>query len=134
MSGPVDQDTVSQSLFVNSALQIAGISAVLLYDYIITLGPEIEYIWRRPKRLSSHIFFVFRYFGVLGGFFAVASNLWEVPPECRRKCPSFALRLLAIIYATQMHTSSLRPPVLRWRNSHCCLRLDDAARLCNIRA
>ncbi|KAF5318711.1 hypothetical protein D9619_010637 [Psilocybe cf. subviscida] len=39
---------------------------LLVYDYLITIGDEIEYLWKRPKTRSSLWFFVTRYMGLVG--------------------------------------------------------------------
>ena len=42
-------------------------TAILYYDYILTLPDEIEYIWKNPRRLSTLFYFLCRY--------ALAANL-----------------------------------------------------------
>ncbi|KAF5357591.1 hypothetical protein D9758_007477 [Tetrapyrgos nigripes] len=41
-------------------------STFLLYDHLLTLGMEIQYIWLKPKRRSAYWFFTLRYFATIG--------------------------------------------------------------------
>ncbi|TFK32683.1 hypothetical protein BDQ12DRAFT_771575, partial [Crucibulum laeve] len=41
-------------------------SAIFYYDHLITLGNEINYLWRRPKGASAYWFFFNRYLAFFG--------------------------------------------------------------------
>ncbi|KAG5730740.1 hypothetical protein E4T56_gene3480 [Termitomyces sp. T112] len=53
-------DAAQESLIINF-LHIAALS-ILFYDYLITSGDEVEYVWRRLKTKSTYLFFLNRYF------------------------------------------------------------------------
>lgn len=42
---------------------------MLVYDYMLTFGDEIEYIWRRPITNVKVIYLILRYGVALGEFF-----------------------------------------------------------------
>jgi hypothetical protein len=42
---------------------------MLVYDYILTFGDEIEYIWRRPVTSVKVIYLILRYGVALGEIF-----------------------------------------------------------------
>jgi hypothetical protein len=50
---------------------IPDVSALLYYDYLLTLPDEIEYIWKKPKKLSTAFYFCCRYY-------IVANLLWTL--------------------------------------------------------
>jgi len=53
-------------MFVISALRIL-IAAILLYDYILTFGREVELFWKWPRRTFPFVLFIAsRYLMVLG--------------------------------------------------------------------
>ncbi|RXW20545.1 hypothetical protein EST38_g5305 [Candolleomyces aberdarensis] len=51
-------------------IQIASL-ALLYYDYLLTLPDEIEYIWKKPKKLSTVFYVCCRYY-------LVANLLWTL--------------------------------------------------------
>ncbi|KAF5349869.1 hypothetical protein D9758_014020 [Tetrapyrgos nigripes] len=57
--------------------------SILFWDYIITFGDEINYIWTRPKILSSYCFLLIRYVALLGEIpvtvvkFSMMSTSWQ---------------------------------------------------------
>ncbi|KAF8452886.1 hypothetical protein L210DRAFT_681009 [Boletus edulis BED1] len=58
-----DPQTTLEHLVVNNYISLAGIT-VVVYDYIITISREIEYIWLRPWTWVSMMFVVVRYIGL----------------------------------------------------------------------
>ncbi|KAF4616819.1 hypothetical protein D9613_008367 [Agrocybe pediades] len=64
---PFDHDPEStvREILVHNYLHIFAISC-LYYDHFVTVGQEIEYLWKRPKRHSSYWFFANRYVAFFG--------------------------------------------------------------------
>ncbi|KAF9262728.1 hypothetical protein L218DRAFT_928716 [Marasmius fiardii PR-910] len=57
----------------------------LIWDHIITLGSEIQYVWSHPKSRSSYFFLFLRYFGLLSMISIVAVELYPLEEEgCKR--------------------------------------------------
>ncbi|TFK31908.1 hypothetical protein BDQ12DRAFT_671501 [Crucibulum laeve] len=64
-------------------------SAILYYDHLITLGNEINYLWRRPRRAGAYWFFLNRYLAFFGnvivtdpGFAALSAKSQPTPSLC----------------------------------------------------
>ncbi|KAJ6568992.1 hypothetical protein B0H19DRAFT_1256677 [Mycena capillaripes] len=55
--------------------------AVLCYDHLLTFGDEINFIWRRPKRLSFFLFVTLRYVSLLSNIGMMVLALGDVPLE-----------------------------------------------------
>ncbi|KAF9262734.1 hypothetical protein L218DRAFT_1000304 [Marasmius fiardii PR-910] len=53
----------------------------LIWDHIITLGSEIQYVWSHPKSRSSYFFLFLRYFGLLSMISIVAVELYPLEEE-----------------------------------------------------
>ncbi|KAL1716163.1 hypothetical protein EV715DRAFT_293485 [Schizophyllum commune] len=73
---------LAKSLFINNAMHLTSM-AILVYDHIITLAMEIEYVWLRPKNRASHVFFVFRYTALIVTVLATVLGLWTAPLKVR---------------------------------------------------
>ncbi|KAF5374259.1 hypothetical protein D9758_004700 [Tetrapyrgos nigripes] len=62
-----DANTLPIRRMVHRYMYLLGINAIfiaiLFWDYIITFGDEVKYIWTRPKILSSYCFLIIRYLG-----------------------------------------------------------------------
>ncbi|KAF8428952.1 hypothetical protein L210DRAFT_3116192 [Boletus edulis BED1] len=58
-----DIQTTLELLVLNNYLSLTSV-AVVVYDYIITISREIEYIWLRPWSWVSTMFIVVRYIGL----------------------------------------------------------------------
>ncbi|KAJ7751496.1 hypothetical protein DFH07DRAFT_826249 [Mycena maculata] len=56
----------ARDLILLDCLRLVGIT-FLYYDHLITLGDEINLLWRRGKSLSSYCFFANRYFAFFSG-------------------------------------------------------------------
>ncbi|KAJ6593088.1 hypothetical protein B0H19DRAFT_1245902 [Mycena capillaripes] len=63
-----------------------ALSVFLCYDHLLTLESEINYIWKRPKRLSFFLFVILRYLALLSNFGMLYLKFGEVPLE---KCLFF---------------------------------------------
>ncbi|KAG2119346.1 hypothetical protein DEU56DRAFT_918637 [Suillus clintonianus] len=54
--------TVNSSIFIS--YWIVAVAAVVVYDWVLTLGQEIELIWRQRWSLMTVLYLVIRYIGV----------------------------------------------------------------------
>ncbi|KAJ7712534.1 hypothetical protein DFH07DRAFT_974931 [Mycena maculata] len=54
---------------------------VLSYDHLLTLESEINFVWKRPKRLSFFLFITLRYVSPLNNIGMIALNFGNVPLE-----------------------------------------------------
>ncbi|KAI5988993.1 hypothetical protein EDD15DRAFT_2285692 [Pisolithus albus] len=42
-------------------------SALMVYDYLISIDREVEYIWKRPRTTTTILYLIVRYFGTAYG-------------------------------------------------------------------
>ncbi|EFI27848.1 hypothetical protein CC1G_14341 [Coprinopsis cinerea okayama7 len=56
----IKQDSVRRHRFVQFCIQFASLTLVY-YDYLLTLGREVQYVWRRKFHVLTVIFFFCRY-------------------------------------------------------------------------
>ncbi|KAL1679563.1 hypothetical protein EV122DRAFT_263596 [Schizophyllum commune] len=92
---------LAKSLFINNAMHLTSM-AILVYDHIITLAMEIEYVWLRPKNRASHVFFVFRYTALIVTVLATVLGLWTAPLKTCRAIRNFrfaAFTTMAVVVA-----------------------------------
>ncbi|THV01616.1 hypothetical protein K435DRAFT_836775 [Dendrothele bispora CBS 962.96] len=61
----------------------------LLYDQLLMLGMEIQYIWMKRKRRSAYWFFLLRYFVSTGEIVILVSRFWGA--GCESRCLSFQM-------------------------------------------
>ncbi|KAF7340460.1 hypothetical protein MVEN_01966200 [Mycena venus] len=54
---------------------------ILCYDHLLTLRDEVQFVWRKPKRLSFFIFVVLRYVSLLSNIGMLVLRLGPVPLE-----------------------------------------------------
>ncbi|KAF9469555.1 hypothetical protein BDZ94DRAFT_1242693 [Collybia nuda] len=85
----------AQEIIIHNCLHVLAVS-ILFYDHFITLGREIEYIWKRPKSISSYYFFLNRYTALLGTLVVTVLSLTTLPLQ---SCKNYntARQLLLII-------------------------------------
>ncbi|KAL1685797.1 hypothetical protein GGG16DRAFT_97535 [Schizophyllum commune] len=79
-----------------------SLMAILVYDHIITLATEVEYVWLRPKNRASHVFFVFRYTALIVTVSATVLGLWTAPLKTCRAIRNFrfaAFTTMAVVVA-----------------------------------
>jgi len=69
---------------------------ILCYDHLLTLETEINFMWKRPKRLSFFLFLILRYLPLLSNIGMLFLRFGEVPLE---KCHdwNFAKKTLIIL-------------------------------------
>ncbi|KAL1730851.1 hypothetical protein EV714DRAFT_249633 [Schizophyllum commune] len=92
---------LAKSLFINNAMHLTSM-AILVYDHIITLAMEVEYVWLRPKNRASHVFFVFRYTALIVTVLATVLGLWTAPLKTCRAIRNFrfaAFTTMAVVVA-----------------------------------
>lgn len=75
---------LGESLRANLALPLTSSTAIAYYDYLLTLGGEIELFWKKPRRSWAFTFFVAnRYILVLGRLPTIAFLFWTLPENVR---------------------------------------------------
>ncbi|KAF9555896.1 hypothetical protein CPC08DRAFT_695015 [Agrocybe pediades] len=76
-------------LFIDNCLHVFAIS-FLYYDHLITIGAEVEYIWKRPKGYSSYWFIANRYIPFFGNIAVTLLGYYvELPLESCKKYTLF---------------------------------------------
>ncbi|EJD44871.1 hypothetical protein AURDEDRAFT_166053 [Auricularia subglabra TFB-10046 SS5] len=71
---------VTDSLFATVCCCFAALTWVT-YDHLITLHDEMEYVWKRPTRLGSVLYYAVRYVGMLGISSMIGIYLWPTLSE-----------------------------------------------------
>ncbi|KAH7920549.1 hypothetical protein BV22DRAFT_793383 [Leucogyrophana mollusca] len=64
-------ESAVQSIYYNNCFM--AVATLLVYDYLLTIGQEDEYVWQRPMSLMSFLYYVVRYVGL---FVAIVAALW----------------------------------------------------------
>jgi len=54
---------------------------ILLYDHLLTVESEVNFVWRKPKRISFFIFVALRYMSLLSNIGMVALRFGSMPLE-----------------------------------------------------
>ncbi|KAJ7049556.1 hypothetical protein C8F01DRAFT_754074 [Mycena amicta] len=67
---------------------------ILSYDHLLTLGPEIEYVWRKRKHLSFFLFIPLRYISLVSNISMVFLTFGSVSIE---RCHAWNLGKIALI-------------------------------------
>jgi hypothetical protein len=83
------------------------LSAVLLYSSLLFFSREVEYIWRRPRQITTWLYVLYQYPGVLAQVIwaVIVSTVFKAGPEpLAAKCVS----LLAVRYILQALTLRCR--------------------------
>ncbi|KAF9558567.1 hypothetical protein CPC08DRAFT_638831, partial [Agrocybe pediades] len=77
---------------VHNYLHMFAISC-LYYDHFVTVGQEIEYLWKRPKRHSSYWFFANRYVAFFGNIAVTVLGFTDLYSQClkHRSCKKYNL-------------------------------------------
>ncbi|KAH7919997.1 hypothetical protein BV22DRAFT_1133427 [Leucogyrophana mollusca] len=65
-------ESTAQSLYYDNCFSVAT-ATILVYDYFLTVGQEVEYVWQRPMSLMSFLYYVVRYLGL---FVGIVEALW----------------------------------------------------------
>jgi hypothetical protein len=65
--------TISSSRFFSYVI-VAG-SSVLVYDWVLTFGKEIELIWKRRWSLVTVLYLNLRYIGIINAALILLPNL-----------------------------------------------------------
>ncbi|KAI0635333.1 hypothetical protein C8Q77DRAFT_1107469 [Trametes polyzona] len=84
------------SVYIHNYLHLTGV-VVLYYDYFLTFGEELARVWKKPRSVSSILFFLNRYLPILGDIAVNTGNFYVFPNE--RGCRQYAFfrQLLLII-------------------------------------
>ncbi|KAJ7049569.1 hypothetical protein C8F01DRAFT_1093371 [Mycena amicta] len=67
---------------------------ILSYDHLLTLGPEIEYVWRKRKRFSFFLFIPLRYISLVSNISMVFLTFGTVSIQ---RCQAWNLGKIALI-------------------------------------
>jgi len=92
----MDSDTLAAMAFgqrFTDAFFLAPLT-LLLYDHLLTFESEVDFVWRKPKRLSFFLFVALRYVSLLSNIGTVALRFGPVPLE---RCHEAALGNIALI-------------------------------------
>ncbi|KAJ7223575.1 hypothetical protein GGX14DRAFT_658551 [Mycena pura] len=54
---------------------------ILVYDHLLTLDAEIDYMWRKPKRFGFFLFVLLRYISVVATTVIININFRNIPVE-----------------------------------------------------
>ncbi|KAH7920003.1 hypothetical protein BV22DRAFT_833793 [Leucogyrophana mollusca] len=65
-------ESAVQSMYYNYYSSMVIIT-VLVYDYLLTIGQEVEYVWQRPMSLMSFLYYLVRYLSL---FVGIVGALW----------------------------------------------------------
>ncbi|KAH9484931.1 hypothetical protein JR316_0001835 [Psilocybe cubensis] len=76
LPGNLSQSTVDQQILINNYLHVAAITC-LFYDYSVTFGTEVTFIWEPPKSLGAYSFLVNRYFAIIANIIIVIPGIGE---------------------------------------------------------
>ncbi|KZT72286.1 hypothetical protein DAEQUDRAFT_722950 [Daedalea quercina L-15889] len=84
MSLAQDADEI-RALYLQNTLYYSAV-ALCCYDYLLTLGDEIAYVWRSKRRLSALLFCGFRYPALLNTVFMILGSRafpsWQSNHSC----------------------------------------------------
>ncbi|KAJ7124181.1 hypothetical protein C8R44DRAFT_852185 [Mycena epipterygia] len=72
---------------------------ILCYDHLLTLDSEINYVWRRPKRLSFFLFILLRYVSLLSNIGMIFFRFGDVELE-RCHASKMAEMFLVVVQCT----------------------------------
>jgi len=75
---------------------LVACTSVLIYDYIITLGQEVKYIWLKPWRFGTVLFMANRYLSFLTTFTTLYLEFAVVGPEVCKIGNAVATCLIAL--------------------------------------
>ncbi|KAF9555901.1 hypothetical protein CPC08DRAFT_642236, partial [Agrocybe pediades] len=76
------------------------------YDHAITIGQEVNYLWKRTKRSSSYLFFANRYIPFFANMAITILTLMDLTPEVTRP-PNFTLFRQVFLVVNQVFVSIL---------------------------
>jgi len=82
------QNLQLESVFLEDIVFLVSIT-FLYYDHFLTFGPEIQFIWKRPRNFSTYLFLINRYFAFFGNIIAGISLF--TPLLSLLSCQSFEL-------------------------------------------
>ncbi|KAF5324247.1 hypothetical protein D9619_011401 [Psilocybe cf. subviscida] len=87
-----------RDISIHDYLHVFAVS-FLFYDHAITLGDEVEYLWKRPKTRSTLWFFVTRYMGLFGN---IAVTILAFTSMSSASCKRYSLYRQILLVATQV--------------------------------
>ncbi|KAI0646474.1 hypothetical protein C8Q79DRAFT_1010095 [Trametes meyenii] len=90
-----DGSSVPESVHIHNYLHLLGV-VVLYYDFVLTFGQEYSRVWKRPRSLSSVLFFLNRYIPVLGDIAVNTGNFYIFSDEHVVVCFILFLRTYAL--------------------------------------
>ncbi|KAF9549073.1 hypothetical protein CPC08DRAFT_823474 [Agrocybe pediades] len=94
---------VVRGIMLHNYLHLFGI-AFFYYDHAITIGQEVNYLWMRPKKLSSYWFFVNRYIPFFANMIVTILTFVDLTPE---SCRKFSLFRQVFLVVNQIFVSRL---------------------------
>ncbi|KAG2150537.1 hypothetical protein DEU56DRAFT_780586 [Suillus clintonianus] len=101
--------TEARQMLLCTYVVLAG-NSILIYDHMVTLLEEIDFIWRRPKALSATLFLLNRYVALFGFISSSVMDLLLVSDEgcskytlCRQLYIFFQGIIICIIMAIRTY-------------------------------
>jgi Family of unknown function (DUF6533) len=73
----------SKHISIIRSIQLIINTVLVVYDTIITLSYEVEYIWRRKFKLGTALYLVSRYLTLLYFLLVILNNFINASPEVR---------------------------------------------------
>ncbi|KIJ65475.1 hypothetical protein HYDPIDRAFT_27475 [Hydnomerulius pinastri MD-312] len=87
MSVPAD---FLRRLFIRKSLAFVG-ESLLIYDYVLTLGQEVEYVWNAPWSIVKATFLLNRYGNLIGQSFVALEETGILSQGSEKFCARFNL-------------------------------------------
>ncbi|KAF4616854.1 hypothetical protein D9613_008218 [Agrocybe pediades] len=69
-----------RAIMLHDYLHFFGVT-LFYYDHAITIGQEVNYLWKRTKRSSSYLFFANRYIPFFANMAITILTLMDLTPE-----------------------------------------------------
>ncbi|KAG1801023.1 uncharacterized protein HD556DRAFT_1524791 [Suillus plorans] len=101
--------TIDLNIFVSYWMVAAGV--VVVYDWVLTLGQEIELIWRQRWSLMTMLYLIIRYIGIPFSVVYLLENIPSVLLDAVSTVPYYALNgtswaltaMLGVIMIARLH-------------------------------
>ncbi|KIK54639.1 hypothetical protein GYMLUDRAFT_249356 [Collybiopsis luxurians FD-317 M1] len=86
------QVSVAEQIQLQSYFDLPS-TTLLFWDHLLTLSDEVQYLWKRPVRPTTALFFLSRYVAVLGNIVMTLSVFSSTFPESRYRV--FCIRVIS---------------------------------------
>ncbi|KAG9313155.1 hypothetical protein JVU11DRAFT_6605 [Chiua virens] len=96
---PALSSTLVEQVFLRQSFALAG-NSLLIYDYFITLSPEVTYIWNTPWTLVKAGFFINRYGNLIGQMYILLEEMGCLAHGSQKFCVAFRIYCSLLIVFT----------------------------------